>query len=535
MPEEEVTLQDVAPRGSTTGINQYNGAWTRKQVAHLLRRTMFGAKLSDIDYFAGKAMSDAVDELLTQGAAPSPPLNNYGNDPTVPNGQTWVNAPNQPQLNQQRAFSLMGWAAGNMLNQSRSIEEKLLLFWHNHFSTELTIYADPRYGYKYWSTLRQHCLVNFKNMTKAITVDPAMLVYLNGTKNTKNAPDENYARELFELFTLGKGPNSQFTEDDVKAAARVLTGFRVVPTSATYIFNSNGHDTGNKQFSAFFNNTVIAGKSGAAGEQELDDLLNMIFAQQEVAKYICRRLYKYFVYYEIDAHVESNIITPMADAFRSANYDIKAPLALLFKSEHFFDDYNLGAVIKQPLDLTVGFCREANVQFPDNSNLDTQYFMWQQVAVTAGDGLQQLVFVPPSVAGWTAYYQAPGFHENWITTVTLPTRNGLTDVLIYAGITRNGFKLIADTTDWLKQYPDAGDVNKVIDNFAAHLLTHPISASIKAVLVYVMTQGLGAPYWTQIWNAYIADPTNAQKKKTVTDKLQSVLKYITSMEEFQLS
>jgi len=539
LPEEEVSMQDVAPRGSTTGVAPYNGQWTKKEVAHLLRRTMFGAAYSDIEYFATKTMSQAVDELLTLGTAPSPPLNNYNTaqstDPNVALGQTWINAPYDPNFAGKRAFSLMAWAVGNMLNQGRSIEEKMVLFWHNHFSTAITIYQDGRYGYKYISTIRQNCLGDFKAFTKAIAVDPAMLVYLNGTKNTKNAPDENFARELLELFTLGKGPGSQYTEDDVKAAARVCTGYRVVPASASYIFNSNGHDTTNKQFSSFFNNTVITGKAGAAGEQELDELLNMIFAQQEVALYICRRLYRYFVYYEIDSAVETNVIAPMATAFRNANFNIKAPLELLLKSEHFFDAYNVGAIIKPPLDLLVGTFRESKTAFPSSSDVATQYYMWEQIAVTGGATLQQFIFVPPSVSGWPAYYQEPTFHENWINTVTLPTRNGLTDVFIYAGITKGGFKLIMDTAEWAKQYPDADDPDKLIDNILTHLFTQPASLSLKSVLKYSLLFGQPNSYWTQIWLDYINNPTDAVKKKTVTDRLQNAIKYITSLEEFQLS
>ncbi len=539
LPEEEVTMQDVAPRGSTTGVAQYNGQWTQKEVAHLLRRTMFGAAYSDIEYFAAKTMSQTVDELLTQGTAPSPPLNNYGvapaTDPNVPFGQTWVNAPLDTNFLTKRALSLMAWEVGNMLNQGRSIEEKMVLFWHNHFATELTTYQDARFGYKYISAIRQNCLGDFKALTKAISVDPAMLVYLNGTRNNKYAPDENYARELMELFTLGKGPNSQYTEDDVKAAARVLTGYLVVPSNASYTFNSSVHDTGNKQFSSFFNNTVITGKSGAAGEQELDELLTMIFAQQEVALYICRRLYRFFVYYEIDSAVETNVIAPMATAFRNANYDIKAPLELLLKSEHFFDAYNVGAIIKPPLDLLVGTLRESKTTFPSSSDVETQYYMWEQVAVTGGTVLQQSIFVPPSVSGWPAYYQEPVFHEMWINTVTLPSRNGLTDVFIYAGITKNNFKLIMDTAEWAKQYPDADDPDKLINNLLAHVFTQPASASLKSVLKFSLLFGQPNYYWTQIWLDYINNPSNAAKKKLVTDKLQTIFKYITSLEEFQLS
>jgi uncharacterized protein (DUF1800 family) len=536
LPEESVPKAPTSPRGSSSGITPYSGPWTKKEIAHLLRRTMFGAKYSDMVYFESKTLSQTVDELLTKPPQPSPPLNYYGADNSAAVGQTWVNGVFDPAANGNRVFSLISWSIGNMLHQTRSIEEKLLVFWLNHFGTNIQEYTDARFGYKHVTTLRQHCLGNFKSMVKAVTVDPAMLRFLNGEKNTKVKPDENYARELFELFTVGKDGGQKYEEDDVREAARVLTGYRILNNSATYTFDSSKHDSGNKSFSALFNYTTITGRTGSAGEQELDDLLNMIFSVNDVALFICRKLYRYFVYYEIDAAVEANVIVPMADAFRSSGYDIKAPLRLLFNSEHFFDDYNLGAVIKQPLDLMVGSIRETNAALPDNSDLEAQYSIWQQIGVMGGVALQQLILAPPSVAGWQAFHQAPNFHQLWISTVTLPLRNQITDLLIYVGLKKNGKTLVIDTARWLEQYSDADDVDKVIDQINEHLLTHPLSANNKGIIRAVMLGGqTSSYYWTQIWLDYKNNPTHPAKKKAVTDKLQSVLKYITSLEEFQLS
>src|SRR5205823_4891756 len=141
---------------------------------------------------------------------------------------------------------------------------------------------------------------------------------------------------------------SQYTENDVKAAAKILTGYTVNTITATSAFDATRHDTTNKQFSAFYNNTVITGQSGANGQNELDDLLNMIFATNEVAMYICRRIYRFFVYGNIDSTIETNVITPLAAIFRSNNYELKPVLSALFKSEHFFDVLTQGAMIKSP-------------------------------------------------------------------------------------------------------------------------------------------------------------------------------------------
>ena len=141
-------------------------------------------------------------------------------------------------------------------------------------------------------------------MVNGVTKNAGMLIYLNGDKNAKTAPDENYARELQELFTLGKGPGSKYTEADVKAAARVLTGWRVERFGVTSYFDATRHETGDKVFSSFYNDTTIKGKSSAAGANETDELVDMIFQQNEVAMYLCRKLYRYFVYYDIDTTTE---------------------------------------------------------------------------------------------------------------------------------------------------------------------------------------------------------------------------------------
>jgi uncharacterized protein (DUF1800 family) len=141
-----------------------------------------------------------------------------------------------------------------MLNQERNLTEKMTLFWHNHFATQSYIYSDARYAYKHNALLRANAFGNFKALTRAVTTDPAMLNYLNGNTNTKNAPNENYGRELQELFTVGKYPTPWYTEDDVKAAAKALTGWKIDANAITSYFDDTKHDTTDKQFSSFYGN-----------------------------------------------------------------------------------------------------------------------------------------------------------------------------------------------------------------------------------------------------------------------------------------
>src|SRR5882724_1442834 len=249
---------------TNSGINQYSGPWTKNEIQHLLKRTMFGSAKADIDYFLAKSMVQSVDELLNPVAPlPSPPVNDYSPgtaDANVPAGQTWINDPtNDGTLNSVRRASFKKWWTGIMINQDRSIREKMTLFWANHFGTETTDIAFSHYVYLHHALLRQNALGNFRQLVKAVTIDPGMLRYLNGYLNTASAPDENYGRELQELFTIGKDPatnQAAYSEDDVKKAAKVLTGWRINGTTFTSYFDGTRHDATNKQFSSFYNNTV---------------------------------------------------------------------------------------------------------------------------------------------------------------------------------------------------------------------------------------------------------------------------------------
>lgn len=531
------TAQKATP---TTGLAPYTGPWDTPAVTHLLRRTMFGATQADIAYFKAKTMSQAVDELLTSAPAPTPPINDYNTatftDPVVPSGSTWINAAfdfsNAP-LQSARLDSLTRWWFQQMVQQSRTIDQKLILFWNNHFALEFSIVFFAQGLYRYYETLRQHALGNFKTMTRAITVDAAMLRYLNGYLNGKNAPDENYARELQELFTVGKGPDSQYTEEDVKAAAKVLTGFRINILNFGYYFDASQHHTGNKQFSSFYGNTTITGKAGAAGEQELDEMLDMIFDNTEVAKHICRRLYMFFVYYEIDATVETNVIAPLADVFRNSGYDIKATLSVLFKSEHFFDTLSRGCMIKNPIDFTVGMIREMDVAQP--ATLIAQHAHYKELTGALGS-LGMLPGYPPNVSGWYAYYMAPMFHEIWINSDTLPKRLDVVQTLTSSGYTSAGFTTIIDGISFVSQLPDPEDPNALVADAVKYLYPFDISQSAKDYFkTFLLSGQTDDVYWSSAWLDYVANPTDPMARSTVQTRLQSLFKEMMSQAEYHLS
>ena len=524
---------------TTTGTAAYTGQWTRTEAVHLLKRTMFGATKADVDHMLTLTVSQAVDELLnTVTTTPSPPLNNYGNtdpDPNIPFGTTWVNDPNlvSGTINGDRVGSVISWWFGNMLAQPRSLEQKMTLFWHNHFSTQILVYDDGRFGYKHLETLRTNSLGNFQTMVNAISIDPAMLMYLNGYANTNTAPDENYARELQELFTQGKGPNSLYTQADVVAAARVLTGWRVDGGNITSFFDSTKHDQNPKQFSAYYNNTVINDTTNG-GVNEINELITMLMATNECAEYVCRCLYRFFVYYEIDSTVETLVIGPMATAFRNSNYDIKTVLSLLLKSEHFFDPLNIGCLIKPPVDYLVGSLRQLGVVFPGPSDIETQYYMWQYMAYF-GSVIGQFILNPPNVAGWPAYYQSPEFHELWINSSTLPLRQEFCDGLIWSGVTKNNQTVIFDPLAFTASMPTPDDPVALTNDVLSYLLSMPVSTTVQNYLVSILLSGQSTnSYWTSAWDAYAASPTTYSLQTTVLNRLKPFYQYIMDLPEYQL-
>lgn len=539
-------LPAIELQRTQSGLNPYTGAFTENEVIHLLKRTMFGASKADLDYFKTKTLTQSVDELLNPTAAlPSPPVKEYSHstaltqpDTTIANGQTWVgDVNNDGTISSLRRASFKKWWMGNMINQDRSIREKMNLFWHNHFSTETADIGNPQFVYKHHNILRTNALGNFKTLTKLITLDPAMLVYLNGQLNTATAPDENYGREVQELFCCGKGPQSLYTEADVKAASRVLTGWRNDGNTFNSYFTLSRHDITNKQFSSFYNNTVITGRNTAnAGDVELDDLLNMIFSTQEVAKYICRRIYRWFVYYEIDASTEANIITPLANIFRTNNYEIKPVLNALLKSEHFFDALNMGCQIKSPVDFIVGMCREFNVQFQPTTDYITNYGMWNYLLSWVSN-MQQNIGDPPDVSGWKAYYQEPQFYEIWINSDTLPKRTQFTDTLTVNGYTFNTKKITVDGTEFAKTLPNPGNPNTLINDSIKFLYRINLSqASKDQIKKDILLGGQTSDYyWSDIWNTFITTPTNTGNATLVRNRLRDLYKYFLGLAEYQLA
>lgn len=515
------------------GLTPYNGNWTVNEVAHLLKRTMFGARKTDIDYFLSLSPGSAVDELLNNVTVPSPPVRDYGlledegvfyDDLGVAIGQTWVNDPNtashpdvRGQINSRRVSSLKKWWSGLIINQNRSIQEKMVLFWHHHFSIQESEVSNAQILYRHHNLLRTNALGNFKTLVREVTIDPAMLIHLNGYLNSRQAPDENYARELQELFAVGKGDDSLYTEDDVIAAARVLTGWRINDNPLGSYLDTGAHDTGSKTFSAFYNNTTINGSTDP--DMELDALIDMIFNTTEAARFICRKLYKWFVYYEIDDATETDVIIPMAQVLQSNNYDIRPALSILFKSEHFYDVLNQACYIKNPFDIIVGTLREFNVNFPAYTDYSTGYPLFNSIYQNAAE-MQQELFQPPDVSGWPSYYQEPMHYELWVNSNSLPKRADFTDALVNDAV--------IDVRAFAGYSSNPSDPNQLIDDVTALLLRYPLSANSKT---YVKTHFLtnnttDDTIWTNAWNS--------NNNTVINTSLREMFKFLMNLPEFHL-
>lgn len=524
------------------GLAQYTGTFGEKQKIHLLRRLMFGAKPADLAALNGLTMSQAVDMLVnTVPPTPAEPVNYYESlypDPTgVLLGASWVNAPyGDGTVNYYRYLSLNAWWMKNILNQSMSIMEKMIIFWHNTFVTESNVVGDSRLQYQYLNLLRTHALGNFKVFVKEITKNPMMLFYLNGHYNVKNSPDENYARELQELFTLGKGSN-MWTEDDVKEVAKILTGYRANTTTLTTSFDPTKHETVNKTFSAFYNNATITGQTGAAGANELDDLLNLIFSKDTiVAKHLCRKIYRFFIYYDIDSNIESTIIDGLAQTLILNNWDVKPVLLQLFKSDHFYDTLSMDCYIRTPLDFYLGTSRIFNMQISPLIDI-VDYHKAHYSIASACEQNGQAPGNPPSVSGWPAFYQTPQFHQMWINSDTLPKRMKTIDTLLssYGYYVSATYQLKYDVLAFTASLSTPSDPQAVVDQCVKYFLGLTLSASLKDDYRLLLLDGsMQNSSWTTAWNNYAANPNDPTFSGIVRTRLQDMLTKLLRMAEHHL-
>lgn len=533
------------PLSAFTGLAPYTGPFGFDQAAHLLRRATFGATHQQVKEVAALGLDAAIEALFADEPMPEPPLNpNFAEDPYVDIGETWIDAPydlSVAGLQGYRNQSLRAWTLNLLRASGLTLREKMVLFWHNHFVTGDI--QDAKFVYKYITLLRQNALGNFRELAKSITIDPAMLRYLNGNDNTAASPNENYARELLELFTIGKGPQAgpgdytNYTEDDVVEMAKVLTGWRDrgfntqnTGVAVTSEFVPNRHNTTTKQLSYRFDNIQI----GNLGNQEYAHLIDVIFTKDECARFICRKLYRWFVYYEIPQSVEDEVIVPMAQIMVDNDYQIRPALEALLRSEHFFDILNVGPMIKNPVDFVASLLRVFEVGMPVN-DLERFYRVQWAIFRNTLNAMQMPYYDPPSVAGWKAYYQEPGFYRTWVSSVTLTARQAYTNVMLTNGITAMGFAAKVDVLKFAATMDDPYEPNSLIAGFVKTLFPQPITQTQHDFLKNVLLPGLPDYEWGLEYGDYINNPNDPDLKAAVETKLRNLLMAMLNMPEYYLS
>lgn len=519
----------------TNSFEPYTGPWDFSIAAHLLRRTIFGPTKTEINQAVEEGMTATFERLLGPTPTLTPPIYyDFMNDPVVPLGQTWINDPplDISGISGARKRSMLSWQFQAMRDTRVHIIEKLSLFWHNHF----VVAGSPRATqvYNYQQILRQNALGNFKTLVEEITVDSSMLVYLNGTQNEVNGPNENYARELLELFTLGKGPTigpgnyTHYTEDDIIQIARALTGWRhsspatvgFDPTISRFV--TNRHDDQEKILSESFDSEVIQNEE----ENEYKRVIDIIFQKNQVATFICEKLYRWFVHPEIAPEIETNVIAPMAQMLIDNNYEIKDVLRALLSSEHFYDFSIRGCMLSNPIDHLFKLLGTLQVSMPDDYVTDYNLMnFFRNQMMDAGMGIHD----HPSVAGWKAYYQAPQFDKLWINSFSLTLRQNLTQRLIN-GFNRNGFRLEIDVLGFVANLDNPEDPNEMIREIGDLIFVQSLDDEQIMALKEILIPGLPDFEWTVEYGGYVnGDP---DLEDAVKSKLKSLFGAMLNMPEF---
>ena len=383
---------------------------------HLLSRAGFAAPPAEVDSVSRLTREQAVDRLLagaSQARVTPPPA--WVREPVTPATQLRDMSRDERQqwqrTNVARGFDMRGWWLQEMVVTPSPLAERMTLFWHNHFVSSQQKVRQPQYLYRQNLLLREHALGNFGTLLHAVARDPAMVIYLDNASNRKGQPNENFAREVMELFTLGEG---NYSERDIKEAARAFTGWSIDGATGEFLFRKPAHDDGIK--------TVL----GQSGPFDGDAVLDVLLAQPQTAEFIVRKLWREFVSPTV-SDTDAAEIKRIAGVFRESRYDIRVALRALLTSDAFYAPQYRATLVKSPVELVVGTLRQ--FQFTTG---DVAPF-----TLVTGQ-LGQVLFAPPNVKGW------PG-GEAWINSTTLLARKQFLDRLFRSEATRPAPMMAAAT------------------------------------------------------------------------------------------
>lgn len=464
--------------------------WSVQKIRHVYRRLGFSAPMSDIDDALALAPSNFIDSLV----------NTAMGLPTTP-APFWAQyvVSDFDDFNFENEQYVANWRLqiGNDFI-SETLRGRLAGFWMNHFVTEIDTVNYAPYLFQYYNRIQGLCLGNFREFTRAMGLDNMMLLYLNGFENTNNSPNENYARELLELFTLGEG--NGYTQNDIVDTARALTGYNhwAEPGAQIY-FDASTFDAGSK---------TIFGQEGNWG---YDDVIDLLFQERGslIAEYICSKLYQFFVSPSIDATIHQNIIQPLAATFVNEDFEMAPVLEQLFKSEHFFDERALSVVVKSPFDVIFNFINEGSFFYDDtlmNAFLNYAALMGQEICN------------PPDVSGWQR-------DESWINSSTITVRWRLMELyveyLLEEGHEAHFVTLAKDLTN------DSNDPAFITNVFIEHFISKELyTTSDYMAATDIFKWEVPQNYYDQgIWSL---DWSSAPMQVAL------LLKHIARMPEFQL-
>ena len=543
--KENVDLKAIlnarkAKKEVTAGLEPYTGDFGSAQKKHLLNRTMVGMAKRHMDDLEGLSLDEAID-LIFKPETLDEPLNDYFNEEDDSNivrddsepGESWVNAPEPAPWGRRRSY--YAWVRKKMTTQKTSIHWKLFLFFHNLLPTNLEG-VGVKGRYENFTLLFNSCFSEYQKTIKDVTLDANMMTYLNLNFSKKESPDENYARELQELFTVGKGPNSLFTEDDVVAFSKILVGWQSDFNNYNkwgklgFRFDPLNHDTTDKKLSDFYGGVTIKGREGEDGALEFNELLDVIFKVDETAMYLSRRLYQFFVYPVIDNTVEENVITPLAKILRSNNYRLDETLKVLLTSAHFFDVSFYNGMLKSPLEFVLGIIKEFDfvLQNPNNpydipekytTDLTKDFYFYKAL----DESLRKQGFdigQPPSVSGWPAYYQGPVYDLFWINSDTIAKRaqfgnqiGGMWGLYIGQAETDGNVTSKIDVVAFLSSLNSPSDLDSLIDETFQRLINYELNTETKKKLKLSVLGGenISENYYTTLYNDYINNPSEDNK------------------------
>ncbi len=370
----------------------------RKKIQHLLWRAGFGADPLTIKRLSALSINEVVDTIFADSRSST----------TLEAIRGLAKEQNVQGMNKQQVDDLKGVSRIRQINldiawiqqmtaTNQFLREKKTFFWHGHFACQTILGLWAR---KQNNTMRDMALGRFSDLLLAVSQDPAMLNFLNNVENKKAHPNENFAREVMELFTMGRG---NYTENDIKNAARAFTGWSLKLTGE-YDFRSYDHDFGEKTF------------LGKTGNLTGEDVLNIILEQRATADFITAKLYRFFVNDTLDADIHQQL----SKQFYESGYNIEQLMRAIFTADWFYDDKNIGARIKSPVELLVGLQRTVPCRFESDMAIAfAQYVMGQ------------LLFFPPNVAGWAG-------NRSWIDSTSLMFRLSLPKYLF----TDDGFEIV---------------------------------------------------------------------------------------------